>query len=90
MPLRNVKLDANAAKDAPPSPQRSLDRPTATDIYEQVSRNARRELTRPWRAFCPPHSATSAAASSSSPCSNMARSNSTDFTLPPRIPYLKE
>jgi formate/nitrite transporter FocA (FNT family) len=51
MPLRNVKIDPTAVKDSPPSPQRNLDRPTATDIYEQVSRNARRELGRPSRAL---------------------------------------
>jgi len=51
MPLRNLKIDPSAGKDAPPSPQRSLDRPTASEIYEQVARNARRELTRPWRAL---------------------------------------
>jgi formate/nitrite transporter FocA (FNT family) len=51
MPLRNVKVEPNPAKDAAASPQRNLDRPTATDIFEQVSRNARRELSRPARAL---------------------------------------
>ncbi len=50
MPLRNVKVDPSP-KETPPSLQRNLDRPTATDIFEQVSRNARRELSRPWRAL---------------------------------------
>jgi formate/nitrite transporter FocA (FNT family) len=51
MPLRNVKVEPNPGKEPPASTQRNLDRPTATDIYEQVARNARRELTRPWRAL---------------------------------------
>jgi formate-nitrite transporter family protein len=51
MPLRNVKFEPNPAKDAPQSSQRSLDRPTASEIYEQVARNARRELSRPARAL---------------------------------------
>lgn len=51
MPLRNVKIEPNPAKESQPSPQRNLDRPTANEIYEQVSRNARRELSRPWRAL---------------------------------------
>jgi formate/nitrite transporter FocA (FNT family) len=51
MPLRNIKLDLEASKEAPQSQQRDLDRPTAIDIYEQVSRNARRELQRPATAL---------------------------------------
>ena len=47
MPLRSLKVEPNAEKDALQSKQRDLDRPTATEIYEQVSRNARRELERP-------------------------------------------
>ncbi|MFZ0273043.1 MAG: formate/nitrite transporter family protein [Acidobacteriaceae bacterium] len=51
MPLRKVKIDQDPDKDASQSKQRDLDRPTAVDIYEQVSRNARRELQRPARAL---------------------------------------
>jgi formate/nitrite transporter FocA (FNT family) len=51
MPLPNVKVGLDSEKDAPQSKQRDLDRPTAVDIYEQVSRNARRELQRPARAL---------------------------------------
>ncbi|MFP5230216.1 MAG: formate/nitrite transporter family protein [Acidobacteriota bacterium] len=51
MPLRNVKVDLDTVKEAPQSQQRDLDRPTAVDIYEQVSRNARRELQRPAKAL---------------------------------------
>lgn len=51
MPLRNIKVDADPAKDSSQSQQRDLDRPTAIDIYEQVSRNARRELQRPAKAL---------------------------------------
>ncbi|MGA7884253.1 MAG: formate/nitrite transporter family protein [Acidobacteriaceae bacterium] len=51
MPLRNVKVDPGPSKEASQSTQRSLDRPTASEIYEQVSRNARRELSRPARAL---------------------------------------
>jgi formate/nitrite transporter FocA (FNT family) len=51
MPLRNVKIEPGAEKDASQSKQRDLDRPTANEIYEQVSRNARRELQRPKRAL---------------------------------------
>ncbi|HEX3986992.1 MAG TPA: formate/nitrite transporter family protein [Acidobacteriaceae bacterium] len=51
MPLRNVRIEPDL-KDAPPqSKQRDLDRPTANEIYEQVSRNARRELQRPAKAL---------------------------------------
>lgn len=51
MPLRDVKIEPGP-KDAPPqSKQRDLDRPTAVEIYEQVSRNARRELHRPAKAL---------------------------------------
>ncbi len=51
MPLRNVKVERDLDKDASQSQQRDLDRPTAIDIYEQVSRNARRELQRPVKAL---------------------------------------
>jgi formate/nitrite transporter FocA (FNT family) len=51
MPLRNIKVGPDLQKDAPQSQQRDLDRPTAVDIYEQVSRNARRELQRPASAL---------------------------------------
>lgn len=51
MPLRNVKVEPSLPKENPASLQRNLDRPTATDIFEQVSRNARRELSRPARAL---------------------------------------
>ncbi len=51
MPLRNVRVEKDPDKDAPQSQQRDLDRPTAIDIYEQVSRNARRELQRPVKAL---------------------------------------
>lgn len=51
MPLRDVKLDPAPQKDATQSKQRDLDRPTANEIYEQVSRNARRELLRPVKAL---------------------------------------
>jgi formate/nitrite transporter FocA (FNT family) len=51
MPLRKVKIEPDPAKDSPQSLQRNLDRPTASEIYEQVSRNARRELSRPARAL---------------------------------------
>lgn len=51
MPLRNVRIEPEV-KDAPPqSKQRDLDRPTANEIFEQVSRNARRELMRPVKAL---------------------------------------
>ncbi len=51
MPLRKVRIDRDADKDAAQSKQRDLDRPTAIEIYEQVSRNARRELLRPAKAL---------------------------------------
>ncbi len=51
MPLRNVKIEPDPEKAAQKSKQRDLDRPTASEIYEQVSRNARRELERPVRAL---------------------------------------
>jgi formate/nitrite transporter FocA (FNT family) len=51
MPLRKVKLDPGADKDSSQSKQRDLDRPTAVEIYEQVSRNARHELLRPAKAL---------------------------------------
>jgi formate-nitrite transporter family protein len=44
MPLRKVKIPAES--EASSSVQRDLDRPTANQIYEQVSLNARRELAR--------------------------------------------
>lgn len=51
VPLRKLKLDLAAEKESPQSQQRDLDRPTANEIYEQVSRNARRELLRPKKAL---------------------------------------
>jgi len=51
MPLRNLRLGLEPDKQPPQSQQRNLDRPTAVDIYEQVSRNARRELQRPAKAL---------------------------------------
>jgi len=51
MPLRNVKVESNPAREPSPSSQRNLDRPTASEIYEQVARNARRELSHPARAL---------------------------------------
>jgi len=51
MPLGKLKIDLDTSKDAPQSKQRDLDRPTAVEIYEQVSRNARRELLRPAKAL---------------------------------------
>ncbi|HEX4005553.1 MAG TPA: formate/nitrite transporter family protein [Acidobacteriaceae bacterium] len=47
MALRTLKIEPNGEKDSPQSQQRDLDRPTANEIYEQVSRNGRRELQRP-------------------------------------------
>src|SRR5580704_7490135 len=44
MPLRKVKLGSE--EEPSQSTQRDLDRPTAIQIYEQVSLNARRELAR--------------------------------------------
>jgi formate/nitrite transporter FocA (FNT family) len=46
MPLPKIKLPATA-DDASASVQRDLDRPTASEIYQQVAKNARRELSRP-------------------------------------------
>jgi formate-nitrite transporter family protein len=51
MPLRDVKIEPDPDKGGQKSKQRDLDRPTATEIYEQVSRNARRELERPVTAL---------------------------------------
>lgn len=51
MPLRNLKIDQKPGETKSQSKQTDLDRPTAVEIYEQVSRNARRELQRPWRAL---------------------------------------
>ena len=51
MPLRDIKPPRGPEKDSPQSKQRDLDRPTANEIYEQVSRNARRELQRPTKAL---------------------------------------
>jgi formate-nitrite transporter family protein len=51
MPLRNVKIKPDPDKNAPQSLQRDLERPTANEIFEQVSRNARHELQRPVRAL---------------------------------------
>jgi formate-nitrite transporter family protein len=51
MPLRNVKITPDPNKATPQSQQRDLERPTANEIFEQVARNARRELQRPARAL---------------------------------------
>jgi formate/nitrite transporter FocA (FNT family) len=51
MPIRDIKVGRESEKDSTQSLQRDLDRPTAVDIYEQVSRNARRELQRPAKAL---------------------------------------
>ncbi|HLH33269.1 MAG TPA: formate/nitrite transporter family protein [Alloacidobacterium sp.] len=45
MPLPKIKLPASP-EDTSASVQRDLDRPTASEIYQQVSKNARRELSR--------------------------------------------
>ena len=50
MPFRKAakKTRPDPAPEAPAeAPQLNLDRPTADEIYEQVSRNARHELDRP-------------------------------------------
>lgn len=49
MPLPKVKPSAEASVSS--STQQDLDRPTANQIFEQVSRNARRELARPNRSL---------------------------------------
>jgi len=46
MPLRKVDIPAEPQSEPSQSKQRDLDRPTAMQIYEQVSLNARRELAR--------------------------------------------
>ena len=46
MPLPKIDLPAESPGQAQQSTQRNLDRPTAIQIYEQVSLNARRELAR--------------------------------------------
>ena len=51
MPLRKFKIDPNTEKDTSQSQQRDLDRPTANEIYDQVSRNGRQELKRPAAAL---------------------------------------
>lgn len=51
MSVRDVKPEQAPDKPQGPSKQRDLDRPSASEIYEQVSRNARRELARPARAL---------------------------------------
>ena len=45
MPLPKIKLPV-PSDDASASVQRDLDRPTASEIYQQVSKNAKRELSR--------------------------------------------
>ncbi|MBW4026573.1 formate/nitrite transporter family protein [Acidipila rosea] len=47
MSIRNIKLEEQQSEKKKESVQRSLDRPTADEIYEQVSRNAKKELARP-------------------------------------------
>jgi formate/nitrite transporter FocA (FNT family) len=49
MPLPKVRLSVEPSVSA--STQQDLDRPTANQIYEQVSRNAKRELARPSSAL---------------------------------------
>lgn len=49
MPLPKLKIPSEPSASA--STQQDLDRPTAIQIYEQVARNARRELARPSRAL---------------------------------------
>lgn len=44
---RKVPAQETAKEAAAEATQRDLDRPTADEIYEQVSRNARHELERP-------------------------------------------
>lgn len=51
MALRDLKLEPDAGKPQGPSKQRDLDRPSASEIYDQVARSARRELARPTRAL---------------------------------------
>jgi formate-nitrite transporter family protein len=51
MPLRNVKITPDPEKAPQQSLQRDLERPTAHEIFAQVSRNARHELQRPVRAL---------------------------------------
>ncbi|HEY6448705.1 MAG TPA: formate/nitrite transporter family protein [Acidobacteriaceae bacterium] len=51
MSLRNLKIEPEAKKAGQESKQLDLDRPTANEIFEQVSRNARRELQRPVSAL---------------------------------------
>jgi len=46
MPLRRIELPAEPPGQTQQSTQQDLDRPTAIQIYEQVSLNARRELAR--------------------------------------------
>jgi formate/nitrite transporter FocA (FNT family) len=45
MPLPKIKLPVSSDETSA-SVQRDLDRPTASEIYQQVSKNARRELSR--------------------------------------------
>jgi len=45
MPLPKIKLPL-ASEDTSASVQRDLDRPTASEIYQQVAKNAKRELSR--------------------------------------------
>ncbi len=47
MPFRRPPKEKPPAEPAPEAQQLQLDRPTADEIYEQVSRNARHELDRP-------------------------------------------
>ena len=51
MPLPRVKIPAETPASTQSSTQQDLDRPTAVQIYEQVSRNARRELARTNKAL---------------------------------------
>lgn len=51
MPLRDIKPSREPDNNVLQSKQRDLDRPTANEIYEQVSRNARRELLRPKKSL---------------------------------------
>ena len=46
MPMPKIEIPSESSSQASQSTQRDLDRPTANQIYEQVSLNARRELAR--------------------------------------------
>jgi formate/nitrite transporter FocA (FNT family) len=52
VPLRKIKKKAEPLASASSQVQTDLDRPTADEIYEQVSRNARHELDRAALGLC--------------------------------------